>query len=295
MRGRIRQLKPEIFLDDEFWGVIQQWPELPLLQGFLGLWCQADREGRFEWRPAMLKTQVLPYWEGDFALVLDALCEAGLLLWCEVDGRRYGAIRSFLKHQRPNNREPLSCIPDPLEHAQATSVSVHEPRGEAAEAPRASRPPLPTPTPDSRLPNPTRSSGIRVLPPVPGLALVPSEAEQPQHPPPSRREQRLEAEAARLGNTPPVLHEMPANWWADEEDHLYGVSIGLTAEEILERAEHASKKFYPSGFADPRKQFHRDLLHYRKDRDAQRGREMSRTARDNFEHPGRDRRRGDPA
>lgn len=154
MRGRIRQLKPDIFLDDEFWELTQQHPSLPLLQGWLGLWCQADREGRFEWRAAVLKTQILPYWSGDFGAILDVLCGAGLVLCYQVGGRRYGVIRSFLKHQRPNNREPASCIPQPLEHAQGADSSPHE----SAEAPRASQPQPQLPTPNSQLPTPTREA-----------------------------------------------------------------------------------------------------------------------------------------
>lgn len=113
MRGRIRQLKPELFLDDEFWALQKENPDLPLFQAFLGLWCFADREGRFEWRIMPLKSQILPYWEGDFGAVLDALAESRLIIRYAVAGRCYGAIRSFGKHQMPNNRESPSVIPAP--------------------------------------------------------------------------------------------------------------------------------------------------------------------------------------
>jgi hypothetical protein len=165
MSGRIRQLKPVVFLDEELWALIEEHPDLHLLQAFEGLWCQSDREGRFEWRPAMLKTQILPYWGGDFARCLDALCLGGFVLRYEVDGRAYGQVRTFSRHQRPNNREPESVIPPPsleqtevsLEHAQASHsvghLGAHEPR---ASAPRASLPPLPTPTPTPKS-QPTRA------------------------------------------------------------------------------------------------------------------------------------------
>lgn len=153
MRGRIRQLKPDLYLDDEFWSVVESQPTLHLHQAFTGLWCQADREGRFEWRPTMLKTQILPYWNGDFALCLEALLASGFIRRYVVAGKIYGCIRSFTKHQRPNNREPLSIIPPPLEHAE---VSL-----EHAQAPRASLPLLPTPTPN---PDPLERGHVFVVP-----------------------------------------------------------------------------------------------------------------------------------
>lgn len=171
MRGRIRQLKPDLFLDDEFWELSRAHPDMPLLQGFLGLWCQADREGRFEWKPVVLKTQILPYWGGDFGALLESLRVAGFVTAYEICGRRYGSIRSFSKHQRPNSREPESCIPAPLALAQAECVSVHA----HAYAPRASQPPLPIPNTQPRTreiepepPSIPTVTEIRTLPPVGG-------------------------------------------------------------------------------------------------------------------------------
>lgn len=155
MSGRIRQLKPVVFLDEDLWALIEAHPDLHLLQAFEGLWCQSDREGRFEWRPAMLKSQILPYWGGDFARCLDALCRGGFIVRYQVSGRTYGQVRSFHRHQRPNNREPDSAIPPApleqtqvsLEHTQADDSCAHEPAAFVCESPRASLPPLPTPTP----------------------------------------------------------------------------------------------------------------------------------------------------
>ncbi len=149
MRGRIRQLKPDLFLDDEFWMLTQENPELPLFQAFLGLWCFADREGRFEWKPAPLKAVVLPYWTGDFRQVLEALAGAGLLLCYVVDGRKYGAIRSFRKHQWANPREPATSLPPPPDSGAALS----EPFSDMARVVRVTDATTPTPTP---VPTPIR-------------------------------------------------------------------------------------------------------------------------------------------
>ncbi len=283
MRGRIRQLKPELFLDDDFWTVLQAYPTLPILQGFLGLWCQADREGRFEWRPAVLKTQILPYWEGDFARVLKALELSGLVQSYEVDGRRYGVIRSFLRHQRPNNREPRSCIPEPLESAQATSVSVQEPRGEAAEAPRAPR----LPTPDSQHPTPTP---MREPPEVPGLTVVANDPPSKRLPP-SKRERDLAAQADALAKAAPtgLRHKYTPGFLPTKAVNLArAIELGLSEEELWQRWYECADRRYPSPFDDDEGQFNRELAWAKADKE--KNSFKSKRDRDAFELPGRERR-----
>lgn len=112
MRGRIRTIKPEAHLDEILWDLEQE-TGLPIFRAFTGLWTQADREGRFEWRPRALKSCVLPYWDGDFSRVLDALATRGFVVRYEVDGREYGVVRNFKKHQVINHREQESVLPPP--------------------------------------------------------------------------------------------------------------------------------------------------------------------------------------
>lgn len=112
MRARIRTIKPEVFHDEEIWALYLA-TGFPILQGFAGLWCYADREGRFEWRPAALKALVVPYWDGDFEALLLALASFGFIRRYEVDGRSYGLVVNFKKHQAINAREPASTLPPP--------------------------------------------------------------------------------------------------------------------------------------------------------------------------------------
>lgn len=112
MRARIRTIKPDIFHDEELWALAER-TELPILQGFAGLWCYADREGRFEYRPAALKALILPYWGGSMFELLAELQKAGLIRRYEVDGRQYGLVVNFKKHQAVNAREPASVLPPP--------------------------------------------------------------------------------------------------------------------------------------------------------------------------------------
>ncbi len=113
MKGRIRTIKPEIALDEELWKLIKEMPEAPVFQVYTMLWCHADREGRFEWRPVALKVVCCPYWDGDFDLVLRGLERHGKVLRYEVDGKQYGWLQTFADEQAPNNREPASSLPAP--------------------------------------------------------------------------------------------------------------------------------------------------------------------------------------
>lgn len=125
MRGRIRSIKPELFDDEELWDLGRD-TGLPVLQAFEGLWCYSDREGRFEWRPRALKSKILPYWDGDMCLVLEALASKSFIVRYTVDGKDYGYVRSFKEHQFPNNKEPKSELPSPDQHATFTRDSRDE-------------------------------------------------------------------------------------------------------------------------------------------------------------------------
>lgn len=114
MRGRIRTIKPEAFLDEDLWDLETE-TGLPIFRAFVGIWTQADREGRFEWRPRALKAAILPYWDGDFSRVLDALTTRRFLVRYAHQGRVYGAVRTFKQHQIVNNRESDSELPSPEE------------------------------------------------------------------------------------------------------------------------------------------------------------------------------------
>lgn len=127
MRGRIRTIKPESLHDEELWDLEAELGA-PVFRAFVGLWMYADREGRFEWRPRALKAAVLPYWEGDFSRVLDALTTRGFVVRYEVDGREYGLVESFGRHQVVNNREERSTIPPPPDSTAEPATSTREPR-----------------------------------------------------------------------------------------------------------------------------------------------------------------------
>lgn len=121
MRGRQRLVKPEIHSDSDLWEA-EQSSGLPLFRAFVGLWNFADREGRFEWKPKQLGVLVLPYWQGDFSAALDVLTSRGFIVRYEVDGRTYGHVRTFHRHQSINNREAPSELPPPPADAARPAI-----------------------------------------------------------------------------------------------------------------------------------------------------------------------------
>lgn len=85
---------------------------------FAGLWGHCDKLGRFEWKPRTLKLDILPFLTFDMADTLAILWAAGYVLRYEIDGKEYGEIASFEKHQRISGKEAQEPEkhPDPIEY-----------------------------------------------------------------------------------------------------------------------------------------------------------------------------------
>jgi hypothetical protein len=102
---RIRTIKPSFFVSDDICALS---PLARLL--YIGLWCEADREGRLVWSPRVFKRRYLP----DDVCDIHKLCEE--LVGNELVvpyGEGFAHIPSFLKHQRVNLRETASHLPEP--------------------------------------------------------------------------------------------------------------------------------------------------------------------------------------
>ncbi|MDY0228137.1 MAG: hypothetical protein RBR38_15090 [Desulfomicrobium apsheronum] len=119
--ARIRTIKPTFFMNDE---LAELAPLTRLL--YVGLWTQADREGRMEDRPRRLKANVLPYDSCDVDAMLDELHASGHIIRYEVDGSRFIQVVNFTKHQAPNIKEQPSTIPAPDEHHASTVQECQE-------------------------------------------------------------------------------------------------------------------------------------------------------------------------
>lgn len=125
--GRIRTVKPELFTHEDLF-TLESETNLPVRLAFVGLFTVCDREGRFKWEPNRIKLAVLPYDQIDFSRVLDALLTRGMVGKYEVDGRFYGFIPTFGKHQVINNRESSSDLPEPNEINTLDASSTREAR-----------------------------------------------------------------------------------------------------------------------------------------------------------------------
>jgi hypothetical protein len=111
---RIRTIKPEFYTHEMLFEAEREYT-LPLRLAYTGLWCAADREGRFKWEPRRLGVQILPYDGIDFSRVLDALHTRGFIGKYECEGSFFGFIPSFERHQVINNRERDSELPNPYD------------------------------------------------------------------------------------------------------------------------------------------------------------------------------------
>lgn len=109
--GRIRTVKPELFTHEGLFEAEDRC-QLPLRLVFIGLFTCCDRAGRFRWQPRRLKLDILPYDSVDMAAILDGLAEAGFIIAYKVKEVVYGYIPTWSTHQRPNNKESKSQLPD---------------------------------------------------------------------------------------------------------------------------------------------------------------------------------------
>lgn len=126
--ARIRTIKPDFFTSED---IVSLSPLARLL--FISTWLEADREGRFVWRPKNLKLRYLPGDDCDIYALTDELLDAGLVVTYGVNGQTYAEIPSFPRHQVINNRESVSNIParvtDALttREARVTDASMTQP------------------------------------------------------------------------------------------------------------------------------------------------------------------------
>lgn len=126
--ARTRSIKPAFFDNDILGGLS---PLTRLL--FIGLWCQADRDGRLEDRPGRIKKTVLGYDDltvEDVDKMLEALATNGFIVRYAAAGEQYIQVVHFRKHQNPHMKERASEIPPPP--GLDDGVPIAEPQPEEA-------------------------------------------------------------------------------------------------------------------------------------------------------------------
>lgn len=117
--ARARNIKPAFFKN---YDLADAGPVAQLL--FAGLWCLADREGRLEDKPRLIKAELFPYYDCDINGELTGLERLGFVRRYKVGDVAVIEVLNFKKHQTPHNTEKASALPayhgqKPLEAAPA--------------------------------------------------------------------------------------------------------------------------------------------------------------------------------
>lgn len=130
--ARIRAIKPDFFKDED----LKNLPHQTRLF-YIGLWCQADKEGRLEERPERLKIEIFPYEEAAIEKMLVQLAvvkknsngaKLPYIVRYVVNEKKFVQILKW-HHQRPHHTEPPSTCPPPPETVIKPFVHGLEPLG----------------------------------------------------------------------------------------------------------------------------------------------------------------------
>jgi hypothetical protein len=150
--ARARNIKPGFFKN---YDLADLGPIAQLL--FAGLWCLADKEGRLEDKPRLIKAEVFPYYDADVNGELTKLERLGFVSRYSAGGVDVIFIREFKKHQSPHHTERASELPAEPEKKLSAPLPVRTPEthGEATvKSPleNGGNPPD-SPIPDSLIPD----------------------------------------------------------------------------------------------------------------------------------------------
>ena len=131
--ARIRTIKPEFFQHEKLTDL-----SLAHRMLFIGLWTQADGEGRLEDRPKRLKLNLLPYDDVDVDALLQDLHDAGFIVRYEAEDDRFIVIPKFRKHQRIAGKEletPSRFPEPPGKHLRSNGRTTPVSPGSTRETP----------------------------------------------------------------------------------------------------------------------------------------------------------------
>lgn len=126
--ARIRTIKPEFFRHEGLQDLEIANPGMYPMMVFEALWGHCDSKGRFEWKPRSLKLDILPFLPFDMAATLAILEGANMVRRYTVDGKEYGLIDSFEKHQRLSGKEATEGekFPSPPVKQQGSNREIPE-------------------------------------------------------------------------------------------------------------------------------------------------------------------------
>jgi len=121
--ARTRNIKPGFFKND---ALAECHPLARIL--FAGLWTIADRDGRGEYRPKIIKAECLPYDDCAVDQLMAQLASHRLIRIYEVGGVKYFDIPTFATHQNPHPKEQSRNFPAiPCEIAASNLLATDKP------------------------------------------------------------------------------------------------------------------------------------------------------------------------
>jgi hypothetical protein len=131
---RIRSIKPELFRHEKLQDLEQSNPGSHPMLVFAGLFTVSDKCGRFEWKPRILKLDILPFLDFDMHNTLEILKDANFIVPYDIDGKQYGYIPTFKEHQRITGKEAQSPPRYPEPHQGNTGETPEkQPRSQERE------------------------------------------------------------------------------------------------------------------------------------------------------------------
>lgn len=120
--ARARNIKPGFFKN---YDLADAGPYAQLL--FSGLWCMADKEGRMEDKPRLIKAEIFPYYDVDVNGELTKLERLGFICRYQVGGMALIEVANFKEHQSPHHTERASNLPGRSDHSHADHNEIKAP------------------------------------------------------------------------------------------------------------------------------------------------------------------------
>lgn len=189
---RIRTIKPEFTQDEELSSLSA---ECHLLAG--GLLCYADDDGYFNANPGLVKAAIFPVRETSVSIpvMLLELSRIEYVKFCTApDGKRYGLIRNFTKHQVINHKKPsvIKTLKLVWDDSGNTTVTLPD---------SSTKPPQPTQEEDSTAP-------VTLPPEGKGREWKGMEGEAERRPPTNQVPSEIitPTQTLSIGGTPDGLH-----------------------------------------------------------------------------------------
>lgn len=106
-----------------------------------GIWCEADDQGVFEWKPLTLKAKIMPADAVDTVALLAELTDGEFVTRFEQEGKSYGAVRNFRKYQRPKKPNSTHVLPPEFRIYVGLSDDTPEPGNDKSPSVPSQSPP----------------------------------------------------------------------------------------------------------------------------------------------------------